>query len=120
MGIFDQLEHLEKTSPLAAPEPVKTPEPVPDASTPPVAPQPPVKRRPPPVKEPELNPKFPLDTPRSRQRIIVRVSMEVFQDQYQLLKQVSLSAQLGGDDLSMSEMVREALDAYLTSKNLKP
>ena len=51
--------------------------------------------------------------------IITRNSFEIYQDQIEVLRQVSLSAKLGGDKLSISEMVREALDDYLTDKNLK-
>src|SRR5690349_14881224 len=118
MGIFDQLATLDQTSPVASPEPAKPPVPIPTQQRAEAEPKPPVKSRMLPVKRPQLNPKLPLDTRRSRQRIIIRVSMEIYQDQYQVLKQVSLSAQLEGDDLSMSEMVREALDDYLTAKNL--
>lgn len=118
MGIYDQLATLEKTPPVASPEPAKTPEPAPTEPLPQPEKQALVKSRPQPVKVAKLNPKLPLDTRRSRQRIIIRVSMEIYQDQYQVLKQVSLTAQLAGDDLSMSEMVREALDNYLTEKNL--
>jgi hypothetical protein len=118
MGIFDQLATLEKTPAVASPEPPKNSESQPMEQVPQPPKKAPVKSRPPAVKVTKLNPKLVLDAPRSRQRIIIRVSMEVYQDQYQILKQVSLSAQLAGEDLSMSEMVREALDNYLTDKNL--
>jgi len=57
---------------------------------------------------------------RSARRTILRHSFEVYNDQIELLRRVSLEAKLAGDELSMSEMVREALDAYLTRKHPEP
>lgn len=57
---------------------------------------------------------------RPRHRRIVRHGFELYQDQVDLLRQLSLEAKLTGDDLSMSEMVREAIDEYVTHKNLRP
>jgi hypothetical protein len=61
---------------------------------------------------------LPINAGALRQRIISRASFEVYQDQVHILRQVSLTAKLAGDKLSISEMVREALDSYLTDKNL--
>ena len=63
-------------------------------------------------------PKLPMDIQPSRHRIISRSSFEIYQDQLHVLRQVSLQAKLAGEKLSISEMVREALDSYLTDKNL--
>ena len=59
-----------------------------------------------------------MDIQPSRHRIISRSSFEIYQDQLHVLRQVSLQAKLAGEKLSISEMVREALDSYLTDKNL--
>ncbi len=45
-------------------------------------------------------------------RTIARCSFEIFQDQMDWLRQVSLTDKLAGGKGSMSEMVREALDRY--------
>lgn len=122
MGIYDQLSQLSQTPTVAAPEPVKTVEVVQRQEVEVIKPKTAVKKpttpRIKPVK-PETNPKLPLDIPTSRQRIITRASFEIYQDQLHVLRQVSLSAKLAGEQLSISEMVREALDGYLTDKNLK-
>lgn len=57
---------------------------------------------------------------RPKHRTVIRYSFEFYQDQVALLRQISLQAKLAGDDLSMSEMVREALDEYITHKNFRP
>lgn len=49
-------------------------------------------------------------------RILTRYSFEFFQDQTEVLKRWSLEQQLRGEKGSMSEMVREALDAYISRK----
>src|SRR5450759_1614610 len=119
MGIFDQLANLPQTPPVASPEPVKPP--VADSSVEiPKHKTKPVVKRPPPVKEAtisEANPKLLLDRPAIRQRITTRVAFDVYLDQMQVLRYVSNTAKLAGDNLSISEMVREALDSYLTAKN---
>jgi hypothetical protein len=122
MGIYDQLSQLSQTPPVAAPEPVKTVEVVPSQEMEMAKPKPAVKKPTTPrikPEKPEINPKLPLDIQASRQRIITRASFEIYQDQLHVLRQVSLSAKLAGEQLSISEMVREALDSYLTDKNLK-
>jgi len=57
---------------------------------------------------------------RSKRRLVIRYAFEFYQDQIELLRQINLQTKLGGDNLSMSEMVREALDEYITRKNLRP
>jgi hypothetical protein len=47
-----------------------------------------------------------------------RQPFDVYQDQVDLLKKLSLNAQLNGEIGSMSRMVREALDNYLKDKKL--
>jgi len=122
MGIYDQLANLPQTPTVAAPE---MPQAVKESSDrePPASPPKPVTKSPRAVKtnpqNTELNPKLPLDSHPPRQRIITRASFEVYQDQVHVLRQVSLTAKLTGEKLSISEMVREALDNYLTDKNLK-
>jgi hypothetical protein len=49
-------------------------------------------------------------------KIITRCSFELFQDQMERLRHLSLQQKIEGGKGSMSEMVREALDAYLLGK----
>ena len=49
-------------------------------------------------------------------RILKRHPFEFYQDQLDQLKQISLSEQMAGGRGNMSEMVREAVDAYLTKR----
>lgn len=120
MGIFDQLANIAQTPPVASPEPSKKPVAVTTDEEPQPTNKPTVKRPTRVNQRPEANPKLPLDRPTNRQRIITRASFEVYQDQIQVFRQISLQAKLTGDNLSISEMVREALDSYLTDKNIKP
>lgn len=122
MGTYDQLSKISKTMPVAGLEPVKTVEDAPSQSVEVAQPASTVTKPTAPRREtnkPEANPKLVLDRQPLRQRIITRASFEVYQDQVQVLREVSLNAKLGGQQLSISEMVREALDNYLTDKNLK-
>ena len=60
-----------------------------------------------------------LDSPDARtpgRRVITRYAFEFFQDQVARLRAISLQAKLRGEDGSMSEMVRDALDAYLAHR----
>ena len=119
MGIYDQLANLDKTPPVTSLESPKTAEVDPVASTQPTLPKVARKTRTSCHKTDSDRLEHATQRPRTRQRVISRVSLEIYQDQYAILKQVSLSAKLEGDNLSMSEMAREALDSYLTSKYLK-
>ena len=49
-------------------------------------------------------------------RIIRRVAFEFYQDQLETLRRYSLDEKARGDKGSMSEMVREALDAYIAKR----
>jgi hypothetical protein len=49
-------------------------------------------------------------------RVITRYAFEFFQDQIERLRQRSLQQKLEGEDGSMSEMVRDALDSYLAGE----
>ena len=122
MGIYDQLANLPQTPTVAAPEAHQTVKESPDRELPASPPKPVTKNPRSPKTSPrntEANPKLPIDSNPLRQRIITRASFEVYQDQVHVLRQVSLTAKLTGEKLSISEMVREALDSYLTDKNLK-
>lgn len=130
MGTYDDLLTLQKTSTVVAPEPPKTAESVAPLFIPPRPKKDPVKA---PTK-PRVKSTVPLepdddleDQPPTRlpttvfkKRNITRGSFEIYQDQLHVLRQVSLTAKLTGDDLSISEMVREALDEYIHRKDLKP
>jgi hypothetical protein len=60
---------------------------------------------------------YPAAAPKKRE-IKRRQPFEVYQDQVDLLKKLSLKAQLHGEIGSMSRMVREALDNYLKDKQV--
>jgi hypothetical protein len=62
-------------------------------------------------------PTYPSATPKKRE-IKRRQPFDVYQDQVDLLKKLSLRAQLNGEIGSMSRMVREALDNYLKDKQV--
>ena len=53
---------------------------------------------------------------RIEQRVLKRHPFEFYRDQLDALKQLSLSDQMAGGRGNMSEMVREALDAYLAQR----
>jgi len=49
-------------------------------------------------------------------RQLTRYAFEFFQDQVEELRRISLEDKMQGEKGSMSEMVREAIDAYLAQK----
>jgi len=49
-------------------------------------------------------------------RIITRNSFEIFEDQMDLLRKISLQEKMEGKLGSMSQMVRDAIDSYLKKK----
>jgi hypothetical protein len=53
-------------------------------------------------------------------RIITRHSFELFQDQIDALRRLALEEKLVGDKGNMSEMAREAIDAYLAKRKRNP
>ncbi len=113
MGTYDDLLKLDQTLPLAAPKPSKTAD-MPVTHSEPPAPSQPAK------KTPTKAQAAPSILGVDHRRNTTRGSFEVYQDQLRVLRQVSLQARLSGDDLSMSEMVREALDEYIHHKDLTP
>jgi hypothetical protein len=119
MGLYDQLDNLDKTPKLAASEPATTVEKPVTAPTQPKSKNTPLKAATSPQRESKLSPNL-AEPHVVKKRIINRASFEVFQDQYHVLRQVSLEAKLTGDDLSISEMVREALDDYIHRNALHP
>jgi hypothetical protein len=60
---------------------------------------------------------YPSAMPKKRE-IKRRQPFDVFQDQVDLLKKLSLRDQMNGEIGSMSRMVREALDNYLKDKKI--
>jgi hypothetical protein len=62
-------------------------------------------------------PPYPSAKPKKRE-IKRRQPFDVYQDQVDLLKQLSLRDQMNGEIGSMSRMVREALDNYLKDKQV--
>ena len=126
MSTYDEMLTLQKTSTVAAPEPPKTVEVAVDALMPPTTSKQPAKtprraqarreakREVPREARPQLQDAMVVD----KRRTTTRGSFEVYQDQLHVLRQVSLTAKLTGDDLSISEMVREALDEYIHRKDL--
>jgi len=49
-------------------------------------------------------------------RNLTRMPFEIYRDQHSALKQFSLDEQTRGEKGSMSQMVREALDAYIAKR----
>ena len=49
-------------------------------------------------------------------RNLTRMPFEIYRDQHSALKQFSLEEQARGEKGSMSQMVREALDAYISKR----
>jgi len=49
-------------------------------------------------------------------RTLARIPFEIYKDQHDALKQLSLEEQTRGEKGSMSQMVREALDAYINRR----
>ncbi len=134
MSTYDEMLTLQKTSTVAAPEPPKTVELPLSESLQPTRPQQPIQapRKAQVKREPQRQParaserRFERELEREPQDLIIvdkrrtttRGSFEVYQDQLHVLRQVSLTAKLTGEDLSISEMVREALDEYIHRKAL--
>lgn len=58
----------------------------------------------------------PARTPVRVRRSITRYAFEFFQDQVESLKGFSIEEQIRGEKGSMSEMVREAVDAYIAKR----
>lgn len=55
----------------------------------------------------------PNDRTVERERITKRHAFEIYRDQYEALKKLKATAMLDGNNTSMSEMVREAIDTFL-------
>jgi hypothetical protein len=53
---------------------------------------------------------------RTEQRTLTRMPFEIYRDQHASLKQFSLEEQSRGEKGSMSQMVREALDEYISKR----
>ena len=62
------------------------------------------------------SPSAPVRTPVRIKRTITRYAFEFFQDQIETLKKFSIEEQIRGEKGSMSQMVREALDAYIAKR----
>ena len=118
MGTYDDLLTLQNTPTVAAPEPPKAVEMPAEILVQPKPKKTAVKAatKPQGVSKPMVTPELPV----FKKRNITRGSFEVYQDQLHVLRQVSLTAKLTGEDLSISEMVREALDEYIHAKDLRP
>ena len=76
----------------------------------PIPPQNPISE-PPPARTPVR----PYGSPSVR-RTITRYAFEFFQDQIETLRQFSLDEKLRGEKGSMSEMIREAVDSYISRR----
>jgi hypothetical protein len=53
---------------------------------------------------------------RASARTLARIPFEIYQDQHATLKQFSIDEQSRGEKGSMSQMVREALDSYISKR----
>jgi hypothetical protein len=84
-------------------------------------PQSPVPTESPPLRDqgPESTFGSPPERPYARtgvRRVITRYAFEFYQDQLEDLRRLSLRDKMAGERGSMSEMVREALDQYLSNR----
>jgi hypothetical protein len=70
-----------------------------------------------PVPDGTPSTQYPAATPKKRE-IKRRQPFDVYQDQVDLLKKLSLRDQMNGELGTMSRMVREALDNYLKDKKV--
>lgn len=68
---------------------------------------------------PKAYARTPARTPVRVKRTITRYAFEFYQDQVESLKKFSLEEQQRGEKGSMSQMVREAVDAYISKRNNK-
>lgn len=121
MGRYDALLQDETTPTSQSPiEPVKSGlEKVPAhtlQATPPFGPEPKNKAFAPPETGFRPDEGVAVRTPVRVKRTITRYAFEFFQDQVETLKQFSLEEQIRGEKGSMSQMVREAIDAYLAKR----
>lgn len=77
----------------------------------------------PPAPAPAVQPVLPvrdvLLSPTGRRKIKSRHPFDIYEDQVDELKQLSLEDRMRGGNGSMSAMVREALDNYISSKRGK-
>ena len=104
----ESLHFQRPQAPEAAPEPAReTPADAPTAT--PAATTPPAGVMT--AERPSVRPSV-----RVEQRVLKRHPFEFYRDQLDALKQLSLSDQMAGGRGNMSEMVREALDAYLAKR----
>ena len=58
----------------------------------------------------------PVRTPVRVKRTLTRYAFEFFQDQIESLKKFSIEEHIRGEKGSMSQMVREAIDAYIAKR----
>ncbi len=86
------------------------------ASPPPVEETKPDAPTPSPIPE-RVNARTPVRP--SGKRIITRNSFEIYEDQMDALRKLSFQDKMEGKLGSMSQMVREAIDAYLKEKSSK-
>jgi hypothetical protein len=82
-----------------------------------VAPPSVLQRPAPAAAEPQYRPPIRPYARTPGRRTITRYAFELFQDQIETLRRHSLEEKLLGGKGSMSEMVREAIDAYLARRN---
>jgi hypothetical protein len=112
MGTYSDLFELSQEPSVPPPDAAKTPK----VRAVDVTPTKPSKAAAKSTAAPQAESLPPMSKPR---RNLARESFDVYQDQHELLRQVSLTAKLGGEQLSISEMVREALDEYIHRKALR-
>ena len=101
LGALDQKLYQQPTPGPASPPPARqeaTPKPKPQAK---------------PVAKAEEKPDAP------KREIKTRHPFDIYKDQLERLKKLSLQAQMRGEAGSMSAMVRKALDNYLVDKKIE-
>ena len=72
---------------------------------------------PPPGPSPEVRPPVVPSVRTPGRRSITRYALEFFQDQIESLRGFALEEKFRGEKGSMSQMVREAVDAYIAKRN---
>ena len=122
MGRYDALlqeeTHSSPQSPIESSQPAPVKPPKKDIEPTTIIENPPAAQEGQPYGGSNVRPSesAPVRTPVRVKRTITRYAFEFFQDQLETLKGLSIEEQLRGEKGSMSQMVREAVDAYISKR----
>ena len=111
--LFAEIQKTQSPTPVV--EPLKRINPV-EENKPPVSKESPKDEESVPVRPYGSTPERTADRTTVRQRILRRYAFEFYMDQIDALKKMKLEKLNAGEDMSMSKLVRDALDEYI--KNL--